>query len=68
MTIQSKILDYLIERGIKQVTVAEKCGWTKVKLNNMLHEKQSMSIEAYGLICNALGVPYDFFYQKPKTA
>lgn len=68
MTIQSKILDYINERGIKQVTIAEKCGWNKVRLHNMLHEKQCMSIEDYGLICNALGVPYDFFYQKSKSA
>lgn len=66
LTVQNNILLYLNNNGIRQSFVAEKCGWTKQKLHCMLHKKQNMTVEEYGMICDALSVSYDFFIHAKK--
>ena len=62
MGIELAIRDYLIGHGIKQTFVSEKCGWTKQKTNKITRGKQKITAEEYGTICDAIGVPYDYFY------
>ncbi len=69
LTIQNNILLYLHNKGIRQSFIAQKCGWSKQKLHFMLHKKQSMTVEEYGLICDVLNVSYDFFmHENEKTS
>lgn len=68
MTFYEKISDYLKQNGIKQTFIADKCGWTKQKLYNLLHGRNRISVEDYEAICEALSVPFDFFCtKKTKT-
>ncbi|NBI68225.1 XRE family transcriptional regulator [Pseudoflavonifractor sp. 60] len=56
------IREYLVSHGIKQSFVAEKCGWSKQKINSIATGKQKITAEEYGRLCNAIGLPYDYFY------
>lgn len=62
--IQEAISEYLITNGIKQVFLAEKCGWTPQKMSAILNKKQKLEADSYGEICEALNLPYDFFFKK----
>lgn len=62
MGIERAIREYLLSNGIKQTAVAEQCNWTKQRLNAILTGKQKISADDYGAICEAVGVPYDYFY------
>lgn len=66
--IAKAIRDYLISRGIKQTYIAEKCGWSKQKVNCSIHGKQKISADDYRAICEAIGAPYDYFYNAAKAA
>lgn len=69
MAFYEKISDYIEQNGIKQTFIADKCGWTKQKLYNILHGRNRISVEDYEAICEALSVPFDFFCaEKTKTA
>lgn len=61
MAFYEKISDYLKQNGIKQTFIADRCGWTKQKLYNLLHGRNRISVEDYEAICEALNVPFDFF-------
>ena len=61
MVFYEKISDYIKQNGIKQTFIADKCGWTKQKLYNLLHGRNRISVEDYEAICEALSVPFDFF-------
>lgn len=63
MTIQNAILQYIETNGIKQIFLAEKCKWSKQRVHCMLHGKQNMTVGEYSVICDALGVPYDYFFK-----
>lgn len=60
--IELAIKEYLTSHGIKQTFVSEKCGWTKQKTYLIANGKQKITAEEYGAICDAIGVPYDYFY------
>ena len=62
MKMSDYILAYLRANGIQQKVLVDKCGWTKQKVYCMLHGINRISVEEYGLICQALGVPFDYFY------
>lgn len=62
MSIELAIKKYLTDRGIRQSFVSEKCGWTKQKMYAITSEKQKVTADEYRLICDAVGVPYDYFY------
>lgn len=61
MTIAQSLRDYLLSHGIKQTFVAEKCGWSKQKVNCIVSGKQKMSAEDFSLICKVIGAPYELF-------
>ena len=54
MNIYERIYEYLISHGIQQKFVAEKCGWTKVKMHHLMHGSQRMTIDEYIMICTCL--------------
>lgn len=62
MSIEQAIREYLSSNGIKQTFIAERCGWTKQRLNAILTGRQKISADDYGAICEAVGAPYDYFY------
>lgn len=62
MPIEETIRDYLVSHGITQVFVARKCGWSKQKMHAMLTGKQKILAEDLKKVCEAVGVPYDYFY------
>lgn len=62
MNIERAIQEYLRSHGIKQVFIAEQCGWTKQKVNSIVTGKRKVTAEDCGAICDAVGVPYDYFY------
>jgi transcriptional regulator with XRE-family HTH domain len=43
MAFYEKISDYIKQNGIKQTFIADKCGWTKQKLYNLLHGRNRIS-------------------------
>lgn len=61
MAFYEKIFDYIVQNGIKQTVIADKCGWTKQKLHCLLHGKNRITVEDYEAICEVLSVPFDFF-------
>ena len=63
MNVALAIQDYLKANKIKQSTIAEKCGWSKQKTSVIVRGQQKMAAEDLAAICEALGVPYDFFYK-----
>ena len=68
MNIELSIREYLISHGIKQAFVADKCGWSKQKANAIMTGKQKINANEYGSICDAIGVPYDYFYNVVAAA
>lgn len=62
MKIADNILAYIRANGIQQKVIVDKCGWSKQKVYSMLHGINRISVEEYGMICKALGVPVEFFY------
>lgn len=67
MSIEQAIREYLENHGIKQVFLAEQCGWAKQRMNAILTGKQKISADDYGAICEVVGVPYDYFYNVVAT-
>ena len=64
MNVAGAIQEYLRANKIRQTTISEKCGWSKQKTSVIIRGQQKMTAEELAAICEALGVPYDFFYRK----
>lgn len=62
--IKKLILDYLKENGIKQVWLSEKTGIKQHALCSALNDSRNMDVEEYAKICDALGLEYDYFFNK----
>ncbi len=60
------ISDYLMERKMNHADVAKKCGWPESKLVSILNGYQKLNAADYGILCEALHVPYDSFYKRSK--
>lgn len=59
--INKKIKNYMEERGIKQSFLKEPLGMTASTLNALLNGNRKLSAEEYFKICDALGVPLEYF-------
>ena len=68
MSIEQAIREYLESHGIKQTFVSGQCGWTKQKTNAIVTGKKRILADEYGAICEAVGVPYDYFYKIAAAA
>lgn len=66
--IGNKIKNYLENRGITQTFIAKKTGISINKLNMSLNGNRKLLAEEYFLICEALGVPLNTFYEKGGVA
>jgi Plasmid maintenance system antidote protein len=62
--IKKLILDYLKENGIKQTWLSEKTGITRHALCTALNGSRNMDVEEYAKICDALGLDYEYFFNK----
>ena len=63
MDVALAMQQYLNSHGIKQTFIAEKCGWSKQKTNTIVRGKKKITAEELAAICEAIEVPYDYFYQ-----
>ena len=63
LTINSKIRDYLKEKGISQTWLAIKTGLSIAKINNIVNSKVMLSAEDLKTICSVLEVSADLFLQ-----
>lgn len=68
MNISAAIRNYLISHGIKQSFLAEKCGWTKQMANTIVCGRRKITADEYAAICDALGLPYDLFYNEARQS
>lgn len=60
--IERAIREYLISHGIKQTFISKQCEWTKQKTSAIMTGKKKITVEEYGYLCDAIGVPYDYFF------
>ena len=63
-----RIKTYLDENGIKYISVSAKINIPMNTFSTMLNGKRKISIGEYFTICDALGLPYDFFADEKKSA
>lgn len=54
---------YMVSHGIKQIFLAEKCGWSRQKTSSIIRGEKKMAADELAAICEALEVPYEFFYE-----
>lgn len=66
MNVQIIIGEYLRSHGIKQTYIADKCGWSKQKASGIFRGQQKMSVDDLTKVCDAIGVPYDYFFNAPS--
>lgn len=62
----SDIKKYLESNGIKQSFISEKTGIPAPILNMMLNDNRKIEANEYMRICDAIGVPLDYF--RPRAA
>lgn len=62
----SDIKKYLERNGIKQIFVSEQTGISANKLNMMLNDNRKIEANEYMKICDAIGVPLDYFKPIPN--
>lgn len=60
------ISDHLEENNLTREDVAKKCGWPESKIGSILNGYQKLNAADYGILCEALGVPYDCFIRQSK--
>ena len=68
MLIELAIREYLINHGITQAFISRKCGWSRTRTNAILTGKQKLKAEDNKRICEAIGVPYDYFFNAAAAA
>lgn len=59
--LNQKIKKFMEERGIKQSFLKKHLGMTASTVNALLNGNRGISAEEYFKICDALGVPLDYF-------
>lgn len=58
-----KIRAYLKSHGIKQTFLAEQTGLSISVISDICLGNRKVSVEEYKKICDALGVPLDYFFE-----
>lgn len=66
MAIHDEIARYMEGRGVKQVWLAEAAGMSCPNLSMKLSGTRRLYADEYERICDALGVPYDLFFNRDK--
>lgn len=62
----ARIKEYISQKGLKLVAVANKAGIPLNTFSAMVNGKRKITVEEYVRICAALGVPFEQFI--PQTA
>ena len=62
------IKQYLVENGIKQSFIAEKCGFTNSVVSDICMGNRKVDCIEYYLICKALNLPLEYFFNKMEEA
>ena len=63
MRVYEKIRDYLENRGLNQLAVAEKAGISKVTFNAIMNGKETLYVDDLRAICLALNVSPEMFIE-----
>ena len=61
MSVYEKVRAYLDDHGLKQVTVAQKAGISKVTFNAIMNGKRTLHADDLRAICLALNVSPELF-------
>ena len=61
-----RIKEYMAEKGIMQVAVANAIGISKVAMSETLKGNRRLTAEEYIAICDFLEVPYSKFTEKEE--
>ena len=61
MSVYEKVRAYLDDHGLKQVTVAQKAGISKVTFNAIMNGKRTLYADDLRAICLALNVSPELF-------
>ena len=64
MSVDQKIQLYLKKHGIKQKYISDRCGWSKQKTSSIINGKKKLAADELASICEAINVPYDYFYRE----
>lgn len=68
MMVYEKVRAYIIDNGLKQVSVAKKAGISNVTFNAILNGKRTLYADDLRAICLALNVSPEIFIEVGKTA
>ncbi|MDL2286986.1 helix-turn-helix domain-containing protein [Eubacteriales bacterium OttesenSCG-928-G02] len=66
--IAKAINEYINDNKIKKSFICKKTGLTRYSLVCALKGKRNFSVDEYILICRALNVTYDFFFNIKKLS
>lgn len=66
--VYEKVRAYIIDNGLKQVSVAKKAGIPNVTFNAILNGKRTLYADDLRAICLALNVNPEIFIEVNKTA
>ena len=67
MEVYKKVREYIEENGYKQLSVAQKAGFSKVTFNAMMNGKRTMYADDLKAVCLALNVSPELFIEVPKS-
>lgn len=59
--IQERLTEYINRMGIKQKTLAEKCGMTEMAVSSSMRNERKLTLDEYSAICKFLGLSLDTF-------
>ncbi len=63
--IAERINEYMLEKGLKQTTLASHLGMEKSSMSATLNGKRTLTAEEYVSICDFFEVPYSKFAHDP---
>ena len=66
-SVRDAIADYIREANIKQSAIAKKTGMTPQSISSIVNRKRGVAADEYYFICEALGLPLDFFFPKKEA-
>ncbi len=64
--ISKEIAKYIRDHGIKQKYICQKTGLTKYIISCAFRGKRKLSVEEYQKICEALNLPYEYFFNRKE--
>lgn len=67
MEVYKKVREYIEENGYKQLSIAQKAGFSKVTFNAMMNGKRTMYADDLKAVCLALNVSPELFIEVPKS-